>query len=229
MKKTIHIVLSAAFLASLIFVPASFAQTATGQVVITWQANNYFPANFAGKSLPAPYTEVVVSAELIQNNKLADISGADIRWFVDDEFLRSGAGLKTASFYTTQEDDGYASIRANVITKEGSFQGSLQIPVVSPEIVISHRSPTNAVQPDSQITFEAIPYSFSIHSLNDLTFFWSVNGERADTKSGVLTLNIGTPQTASQKNVQISVSAQSNLNTLEVAKTLLILPIQIPQ
>ncbi len=217
------------FLLVFVFSPYSSAQTAGGQAIITWQANNYFPADFAGKSLPAPHTEVVASVELIQNNKLTDISGATIRWFLDDEFLKSGMGLKTVSFYTVREDDGYASIRVEITTKDGSFQGSLQIPVVSPEIVVSYRAPASVVQPNSQATFYAIPFSFSIRSLNDLAFFWSVNGTQTDTKTGVLSLNVGTPQTASQNTIQISVSAQNNLDPIEIAKTLLILPLQTSQ
>lgn len=229
MKKRIHIIISLALLASLAVISHSSAETVTGQVVITWQANNYFPADFAGKSLPAPHTEMTASVEFIQNNKLADVSGADIRWFLDDEFLRSGAGLKTVSFYTPQEDDGYASLRAEITTKDGIFQDSIQIPIVSPEIVVNYRTPVSAIQPNSQVTFYAIPFSFSIQSPDDITFFWSVNGTQTDTKKRVLSLNVGTPQTASQNNIQISVSAQNNLNTIEIAKTILTLPIRASQ
>ncbi len=229
MKKWIHIILSLALFVSLAVISRSSAETVTGQVVITWQANNYFPADFSGKSLPAPYTEIVVSAELVQNNKLVDISGVEIRWFVDDKFLKSGAGLKTISFYAGQEDDGYASVRATVITKNGSFQNALQIPIVPPEIVLSYKSPTNTIKPDSQITVEVIPFSFSIQSPGDLTFFWSVNGTQTNTKAGTLSLNVGMPQTVSQNTIQISVSAQNNRNPIEIAKTLLTLPLQTSQ
>ncbi len=214
---------------SLSVVSPSSAQTTNGQVIITWEANNYIPAGFTGKPLPAPHTEIVVSAELIQNNKLMDVSGAEIRWFVDDEFLKSGTGLKTISFYAGQEDDGYASVRATIVTKDGSFQNSLQIPIVSPEVVLSYKSPTGAVAPDSQITVEAIPFSFSIRSLSDLSFFWSVNEGRVDTKGNVLTLNVGTPKTISQNTVQISAATQNNLNPLEIAKSLLFIPLQTSQ
>ena len=228
MKKTIHSIISAVFLVSLVFVPYSFAQVSEpeGDVIITWQANNYIPSGFEKKSLPAPYTKVEVSAELVLNNKLADISGADIKWFINDEFYKSGKGLKTITFYTSQEEDEFTSVRVSIITPAGRFDKSLQIPLVQPEIVLSYKSPVNTVQENSRVTFDAIPYSFSIRSLDDLKFYLMVNGEYVNTRGGRLILNIGSPQSSSQKSIEVFVSAQNNTNSLEVTKTMLVLPLQ---
>ncbi len=214
-------------LIGLLGVSRSSAQTASPvapavntQVIITWQADNYFPADFEGRSLPAPYTPVVASVELLQNATLTDLSQATISWYVDDKFQNSGVGLKTFSFYAQQEDFGYASLRVRVQTQDGaSFQNSIQIPVTHPQLILQYPSPLNTVPANSNAIITAVPFSFNISSLSDLTYYWTVNGVRATSTGSSVTLNVGTPQTAYDTLLQISVSAQNNNNPLEIAKT----------
>ncbi len=218
-------------LIGLIGVSHSFAQTAPSaasnvQVVITWQANNYFPAGFEGKSLPAPYAQVVASVELLEDNKLADLSQATVNWFVDDKFQKSGVGLKTFSFYTQQEDSGYVSVRAVIeLQGGGGARGSLQIPIVAPTLVLSYAAPSNSVAANSSVTLAAIPFSFNVSSPSDLTFFWTINGAQSNVSGNTVKLQLGAP-TPLDRLLQISVSAQNNKNPLEIGKTAAAFPIQ---
>src|SRR3989338_5844802 len=84
-------------LAALIFANASFAQTSSPRVLLTWQAKNYVPAGYLGKALPSPSSIVTASVEIIDQGKIADLSKNNVYWYLNGSLVGSGVGKKTVS------------------------------------------------------------------------------------------------------------------------------------
>ena len=111
-----------------------FGQT-SNPIIITWQANNYFPADFVGKAAATPNAPIIVSAELVQNGKLADLSKAEIKWFVDDSITATGAGIKTMSF-AAKQGVSQETVRISITLAGKLFENSVRIPVIKPTITV---------------------------------------------------------------------------------------------
>lgn len=206
-------------IAALIFIPLrSGAQTIVSPLILTWQANNYFPADYPGKALVTPNTVVVASVELLQNNKLADLTKANIQWYVNGDPTINGVGLKTTSFIAKPQSDGYVSLKASVTLGNSSYDGSDRIPTTQPQIVISTPDSKKSVPAGSQTTVLASPYFFNINSLDDLSFFWSVNNQAVASSGDQIAINVGTLNSDYQGLVQISVTAQNKNFLYEMGK-----------
>jgi len=186
------------------------------QVILTWQAHNFYPANYAGKALATPNTLVKISAEILQNNKLLDLSNDTFLWYVDEKLLTRGRGLKETSFTIKKLAGDSHFVRVAIEREEGVSESSTRIPVSKHRIVIESPYPNNLVETGNKILLQAIPYFFNISSLQDLEFFWQVNEEEVRGGSdNQLTINIGTSQTKSQNIVQVAGSARNTKNPLE--------------
>ncbi len=211
---------------TLVFIPLkSVAQTTVNPLIITWQANNYFPADYNGKALVTPNTLVIASAELVQNGKLADITGADIRWYVGNELAASGAGFKTLSFSAQQRPTGYQALRVSIKSGNSSFENSIQIPISQPNVVISIPSLGKTAKAGSQITLQAIPFFFNADSLRYLTFDWQINNRRVTGEGNKVTVKVGTPQSVYQNSIPVSVTVQNSDNPYEFNKGFIMLSI----
>ena len=187
-------------------------------VIITWQANNYFPADYAGRAAVTPGTPVIASVEIIENNKLVDISKSDIRWYVNDEFKSGGSGLKTFSFITKQRGSGYETLRASVGVGDASFQNSVQINIVQPEVVLDAKSSDKTVRARTQLSLSAIPFFFNVDSLNELSFDWQINNERVSSNNNEVSVNVGTPNSQFQKSVPVTVTVKNSGNPYEFGR-----------
>src|SRR3989338_4500294 len=68
------------------------------EFLVSWRALNYVPADYQGKIFPTKSTRVEAAFDLIDKNKVADLSRNEIAWYLNNNFLRSGVGLKTIAF-----------------------------------------------------------------------------------------------------------------------------------
>ncbi|TSA45136.1 hypothetical protein D4R51_02400 [bacterium] len=203
------------FLGFLSIVPFFASGQTANPLIITWQANNYFPAGYNGKALVTPNTLVIASVELIKNNKLTDTTGTEIRWYLDDKIIASGIGLKTVSFSASQQQSGHQTLKASLRIGNDPFENSSQIRVVQPTVVISFPLPGRAVKAGSQVSLEAIPFFFNVQSLDGLTFNWLINNQRATGRDNRVVMSVGTPQSNFQNSVPISVTVQNSENPYE--------------
>ena len=202
----------------------AIGQTAN-PLIITWQANNYFPADYAGKALPTPNTVIVASVEMVSGGKLADITKAEIFWYANDELISHGTGVKTVSFPANAQGDGYETLRAEVKSGNSDFQGSARFQVVQPKIILALPNSGNFVIAGKQTLIQALPYFFNVDSLDNLKFFWTVNGQTTGSGGNGITLNVGTPNPGDQNSVNVSVTAQNSDNLYEVGKSVFNIPI----
>ena len=53
---------------------ASSSAAAQSQALITWQAQSFAPAEYTGKRLPSPGTNINLGLEVIREKKLRDLS-----------------------------------------------------------------------------------------------------------------------------------------------------------
>lgn len=86
------------FAFSFLFLVFSFPLLAFGQTapefLVSWRASNYVPADYQGKILPSKNSAVEIGFDVIDKNKIADLSRHNINWFLGDNLIRSGVGLK---------------------------------------------------------------------------------------------------------------------------------------
>lgn len=211
-------IISFCFVVIILFwgVQSVFGQTAAPktETILTWQANNYYPADYAGKAYATPNTPISVALELLINKKLQDLSSAEFIWYVDQEFLNSGKGLKETSFVVSRDDGQELFVRVVMQFNGERYETSTRVPVKPHTVVIDSPYPNQVVKSDSRLLFEIIPYFFNVISLSDLTFFWDVNGKKDQSDgNNQLAINIGASD--SEKAILVSGTAQNKKKLLE--------------
>lgn len=190
------------------------------QIILTWRANNFYPANYKGKVAVTQSTPVTVSAEMLLNNKLIDLSQAVFTWYVDDEIKNSGQNIKEITF-TAQKPEGDSHfVRVTVKVDDRNLETSIRIPVSKHLIILETPYPDQLVKAETKAQIQAVPYFFNISSLADLNFAWQVNDKNLETgNDNQLILNLGKPKTNEQREIQIHVFVQNQRNQLEFAET----------
>lgn len=182
------------------------------QVILTWQAQNFVPAEYSGKILPAPGTNIKVGLEVIKENKIQDLSKINIRWYLDGKLLTQGLGLKEINFRAIYGAT-YSHFARAVVQDTEEISGGLNIPIVSPKIIIQTPTPSASSIPLGKTILQAIPYFFNVAGLKELVFNWAVN-ERTIKGANVLELELA-PPVPLNNNLRIQVTAQNLNNELE--------------
>lgn len=190
------------------------------EIILSWRALNFFPANFEGKALASPFSPILVGVEVVENGKFVDVSKDQILWRLDNKFLQSGIGLKEVIFRTQKNNGDFHIVQVSIGKNGDGGEESMLIPVSSQAIVVELPYQGNSIAPDVENTIKAIPYFFNIQTLNELSFFWQINSiKKGGNSNNTLILKTGVPQVKSQNIIEITASAQNNENPLEFAKT----------
>lgn len=211
--------LALALFGTIILIPPQqvFSQT-TDQIIVTWEANNFYPTDFKGKPVASPGSQVSVSIEIIRGGKLLNVNSANIAWYLDNDFLSEGIGKKSVAFKAKKKDNGKHVLRAQVERGDEAIETSVQIPVATPRVVIEVPYPNGLVQAQSEIVLRLVPYFFNNISLSDLKFFWQINdAHQQSANDNQLLLKLGSPQTASQRTLRITGTVQNERNLAEFA------------
>ena len=171
--------LTGTLLAIALFLPApSFAQAVLGtEGFLTWRAETYVPHGYGGKALPTQSSFVSAAFELIEGGKQADLSGRELRWFLDDALFTKGRGLKTTRFQATVGNDNSHFVRVQVTDGRNIlFEKSAEIPVVRPRVNIVPPFLENVIGRGAH-EFSVVPFFFNVKSLDELLFAWTVNSQ----------------------------------------------------
>ncbi len=193
----------------------TFAQTSS-QIIITWQANNFYPANYEGRALVTPNSPVVLASELLRNNKLVDTTQATFSWILDGKLLGSGRGLKEISFVSKKQAGDNHLVRVSIKIGEETFENSARIEVSEPVVVIEIKSPSREIRAGEEVKLQTIPYFFNVSSVRDLKFFWRVGNAKEESEGeNRLTLSISRSQDTNQKTLQVFSTVQNKRNPLE--------------
>lgn len=216
MKKLLIQSFVAVCFALLVFT-GTFAQT-TPQVIITWHANNFYPADYGGKPLVTQNTPVSLAVESAKNNKTLDLSQAAVTWYVDEKFLNEDKGLTGTTFNATKTSGDSHFVRVRVVSGSDTYEGSMNIQIEKYQVVVPVPFPSQAVTGGSEMSLQAIPYFFNVNALSDILLSWQVNGENLSGSDSQLNLKIGAPQSESDRTIQINVLAQNQKNALEFSR-----------
>lgn len=177
----------------LFFLPSlSDAQQNEGRAIITWEADNFFPSDFRGRSLPAPETRVNASVIVTKNGRVLDLSGADIAWYLDGRILRRSVGLQGINFVTTKKQGDNHFLRVEIRAPE-IVSASVNIPTTNPVAIIDIPYPRKIIPEGKDINISAIPYFFNVNSIHELSFSWRIGGQTFRTEGDnklILTSNI---------------------------------------
>ncbi|MBI4085620.1 MAG: hypothetical protein HY432_03925 [Candidatus Liptonbacteria bacterium] len=172
--------------------PHSFGQTApvSPQILLTWKANTYVPDRFSGKVMPAANSQITASVELIDGGRIMNISGQNIYWYADNNFIDGGIGKQSVTFRAPDVAGGSIDIRAEIPNySRGRQFKTVTIPIVKPHAVIEAPFPSGKFS-SSPLNLVALPYFFNVTSISQLNFAWNVNGQTPSGAENPQNLNV---------------------------------------
>ena len=204
----------------LLFMP--FTHAASPQFLISWKAYNYTPSWYQGKNFPIYSTPVEISFELLENDKIVNLSKHEVRWYINNSLFTKGKGLRTISFISKNKAGTNMVIRIAIVAYKGEELNKLiYIPAKSPEVVINSPYLTNIAKIGETYRFKALPFLFNANRLNNLSFDWTINNqamfsEEVDENPDILILNVSTSTPAGMQ-INLSAVVSNILNTVESA------------
>ncbi|MEX0690025.1 MAG: hypothetical protein WD471_01625 [Candidatus Paceibacterota bacterium] len=195
------------------------AQTSS-EVIITWQANNFYPSDYPNKAGVTRNTPVFVGLNLLENGSFANMSGNLVTWYLDGHVLKRGPGIDEVVFTASKSRGGEHKLRVIIETPSGNKDRTITIPIVDYDVVLNHSEPELNISPSTSLKIKAIPYFFNITSLNDLIFSWNVNNETRQTDNlNEITLNIGGDERLLGTSISVNSIVANRNNSLESART----------
>lgn len=210
-KKIIGLAVLIGFISTIVY-----AQSAP-EFLVSWRAINYVPADYQGKILPSNNSPVEVSFDLIDGNKIVNLSKKEINWYFNGRYFNSGIGLKTITFNSNGLDK---NIRINISDYNGrSLDKFLTVSNFKPEIVVDAKD-INKKSAGKQYNFTALPYFFNVSNLSQLKFQWKVNDQNLTgsvENPESLSLDLKSETILPGTNFNILSSAQNIFNDLEFA------------
>lgn len=226
-QKTILLVGIVALGSLAIFIQRSLSQT-TPIFWITWSTGSYSAPGYEGKTLPTNGTNVSVAFELIQDGKVIPLGSQEVRWFLDEAPVQDGNGLKQYSFQSNSAS-GSRLVRIELpdFRDIGSLTKSIQIPAVSPEVVLDAPYVKNSVT-SRELVIKALPYYFNVTRAGDLNWNWQVNNETpsgAAQDPSIINILIP-PEMPSGSQILTKVSVVNSTRPNESANTLSLFTIQ---
>ena len=155
--------------------------------LVSWKADNYAPLQYFGKIFPVNQTKITVSFEMVSNNpddsgKLVDLSGSEVRWYVNDQIMYKENGRKTMSFVTSDSGGAETNVKISaeyfdkVLGYSSFVNRYLTIPLVSPEVVINNVGFSASLSQKTSSRIFAIPYFFN-SDFKNLSVKWSINDQ----------------------------------------------------
>lgn len=193
------------------------------QFLVSWQAQNYGPSWYQGKIFPTKDSIIDVRFELIENNKIVDISNEKIRWYLNDDLIKNeenGLGIKSLKFLMSDYPGQVAEIKMQIFHYKGGeiLDKIIKIFSVKPEVVIDSPFSDNKINTGHSV-FRAWPFFFNVKNLNQLSIDWFALGQKVENIQGdpwQMNLNIG-QETPKGTEIKLSVSVKNFLKNLEFA------------
>jgi hypothetical protein len=199
------------------------------QFLVSWSAKNFAPLWYEGKTFPTKGSKISVSFELVSQNsadfgKIINLSGNQVKWYLNDRFYIQQTGLKSITFTNNLFPNSAISVKisAEVINPSdgrSSFVDKyVTIPVSSPRVVISNKNFGRVLSPNSTVNLTATPFFFSVDSVSDISAVWNVGGQQSDKNvEDPFSLAVKFGQNIPPGPITISINAQNISNVLETA------------
>ncbi|RME58653.1 hypothetical protein D6779_06030 [Candidatus Parcubacteria bacterium] len=198
------------------------AKEASVQFLIDWKAESVVPRGYQGKALPGPSTKINVSFNIIDNNKLVDLSNRQIRWYLDDELIESGIGLQTFSFRTFRMGDTYHRVRVEVSNYKNHPERlgavtTIRVPVIFPKVVLEAPFPHHVFS-SQKARLPAKIFYYSKDALASIILSWEIDGNRASVTNpkNQTFLDIDMTDVKQKKEINILVEAENVTDQLGI-------------
>lgn len=196
--KNISIFLAIFFLFSFFFPFSSFG--ASHQFLTSWQADSYVPNWYQGKVFPTRGSSININFELINNNKIVNLSKNKIRWYINDKLFKnedSGLGIKSLQFINNNFRGNDIEVKIAVVDySANALYKIIHIPIVMPEAIIDAPYTEQKISAGENL-FHVFPFFFNIKNLGELSFEWWANEQVADITENPqelsLSINTQTP------------------------------------
>ncbi|MCL5017082.1 MAG: hypothetical protein M1155_00230 [Patescibacteria group bacterium] len=181
--------------------------------LISWRATNYVPANYPGKVMPTIGSSVEVSFDCLDQGKFVDLSEQNILWYLGDNLLQSGVGLKSVKFTVNQVNPQISiSIPKYKDAKYpmGDLEGLTTIPTTQAKAVINAPYPARTIKVGTN-PLQAIPYFFNVSDPSQLNISWNVDGSDVSGQSGnpsilnLTTTTQGNPAVGANTGINITI------------------------
>jgi len=226
-KFNLKLIISLVFSFWLLVVSQTHAQTAP-EILASWRAINYVPADYQGKILPSNTSRIEAGFDLIDKNKMADLSKNNISWFLGGNLLNSGIGLKNINFNIASNLNQVVRITISGY-KENDLDYIFPIPVANPEIIIDTKTSIKTLKnqnylPLKSYIFEARPFFFNVSNLKELGLKWRLNNRLVEGQAEnpeFLKLNLESEGTPKETGLNLSIGASNLFNKLELASKVL--------
>jgi hypothetical protein len=209
--------------------PVVHAQTSNSAMWLTWRAATYIPAEYDGRALPTPGSNIVVAIDVIQNGKPIDLSAETIYWYVGGSYIAGGTGLtRTAVSVPDIISQNQMTVRVSLPETLGGLARTITIPIAQPQAVITVTPPDPATaNRDLSFDVEAKTYFFTVNDPDQLNFNWKVNNQAPSSFNDPMHLHINIPQgTAPGTKLNVRLKVDNITHAFETAVRELILTVQ---
>lgn len=217
------------FLFNLVSVQAQLSvqnsPTTTDSFLLSWSADSYVPADYAGKALPTRggYVKVVaVPSKMLPMNP----DSYYYRWFLDGNVIgpAGGQGKETFSFQVTKWPGNSYDIEVQVLEADETLVSTKTVTIDVAEPLLLLRQDSNDYSladsfqtPTGQdIKINAFPLFFNIKKVSDLDWQWLFDGQAVNLDSqkdqSQLDLQIPSGKLSEmlQKDLLVSVTSQND-------------------
>jgi len=168
------------------------AQEAPNQILLSWEADTFVPAQYLGKALPSTGSTVTVYAQLLVDGRFVSPNNYDIRWFLNKRLFKEGRGLSHIGFEVAPRESQYEVAVLFSGSGNRSFEEEVVIPVAEPLVVIDSPHFENRVSPEN-IWLRAWPYFFAVDGWRGLSLSWIVNNNLVAIRARELLFDVDAP------------------------------------
>ncbi|HCX44997.1 TPA: hypothetical protein DGT35_00075 [Patescibacteria group bacterium] len=192
------------------------------EFLFNWEGDSFVPGFYQGRRMPTDNSSLKMSFELIENDRLLNIKGKKVEWYVDGKLSQKGVGLQriTANQFNVSRSDIFVRVLIKNF-KGGNLEKSFIIPKTIPKVIIERNFINNTISAGISI-IKAWPLFFNIDDLSDLNFNWFSNnikhsGEDVE-RPNVLELDIPTDNGQFSVNLNINVVNNKNISESAIKK-----------
>ncbi len=217
--KNLIILIVAFFLFSFLFVPYSLGSSP--QFLASWQTNSYAPSWYQGKVFPTFGSLIEINFELIDNNKIVDLSKNKIRWHINNRLIKNetdGLGIKFLKFTNNNLIGRNIEIKITIVDYgDQPLFKIIRIPVVAPKTIIDAPHPKRKIGVGENL-FRALPFFFNIKNLDKLSFEWQADKQTSNITENPQELNLNIDaRTLPGTTIRIRAIIKNIANQLEFA------------
>jgi len=190
-------------------------------LIVSWKSGSGVPMWYQGKSLPTYQSPIAFSVVAVGKGSSAgqiiSLKNTQIKWSVNSKYIGGGQGVQTVIYNNkTIFPGGDLNVSVSVESQD-SQTGSkffvtkyFTVPIVEPKVIIQGAPFNYLFSSGADIVLNAIPFFFNVSSTDDLTFNWSINGQKkteADNTSSI-SIHVGDTTPASAR-IDLSVTNPS--------------------